>query len=155
MKKKEKTIIGWSEYVEFPEWGIPRIQAKVDTGAKTSALHVEDVRLIKGGVVEFHVVRSRKYPERRHPVRALVIKRAKVRSSTGEYHPRYFVKTRICIGDIEKDILISLVSREKMVFRMLLGRQALEKDFLVDVSHRKTLAGQAQRKTKSVKGKKS
>jgi len=135
----QKTIIGWSEYVSFPDWHISDLRAKVDTGARTSALHVEDLVKINSSEVEFYVITKRTGPKRRKRVRATVVKWAKVRSSTGDYRRRCFVKTRIHVGTVEKEVEISLVSREKMLFRMLLGRKALERDFVVDVSRRHEL----------------
>jgi hypothetical protein len=140
MQKKEKTVIGWSEYIGFPEWGINRIHAKVDTGARTSALHVEEIKHLPNGYIEFEVIVDNDRPHKNVTVMAKLIKTARVRSSTGVYTKRCFVKTKVVIGPVEKEIEISLVSREKMVFRMLLGRKALEKDFLVDVSLRDHLA---------------
>jgi hypothetical protein len=137
--KRKKTVIGWSEYVDFPDWHILGLKTKVDTGARTSALHVEDLTEVEPGVVSFYVVLSRKNSERRRHVQAPVVKWAKVRSSTGVYKKRCFVKTRVRIGEVEKQIEISLVSREKMLFRMLLGRQALRRHFVVDVSKRTVL----------------
>jgi len=142
-----KIAIGWSEYIEFPDWDIHALKAKVDTGARTSALHVEDLKPLGTGWVEFYVVLARKGPRHRRRVRAEVVKWAKVRSSTGDYRRRCFVKTHIKIGSIIKEIEISLVSREKMLFRMLLGRKALEKDFLVDVSKRSVLGKPKPRKS--------
>jgi len=135
----EKVLIGWSEGVAFPEWGIKRIQAKVDTGAETSALHVENLEKLPGGKVRFEVVHNRKPPWRRRHVIAKVVKWARVRSSTGDYTRRCFVRAVARIGPVEKKIEISLVSREKMAFRMLLGRKALARDFLVDVGKRSHL----------------
>jgi len=139
-KHPQKTIIGWSEYVELPDWDISGIRAKVDTGARTSALHVESLEVLPNDEVRFEVVLSRRNKKRRVSVVAASLKKARVRSSTGVYRKRCFVMTRIRIGPVEKEIELSLVSREKMIFRMLLGRKALEHDFLVDVSHR-TLLG--------------
>jgi len=135
-----KTTIGWSEYIEFPDWDIHALKAKVDTGARTSALHVEDLRETVPGWVEFYVVLTKTGPRHRRRVRAQVAKWAKVRSSNGDYKRRCFVKTHVKIGTTLKEIEISLVCREKMMFRMLLGRKALERDFVVDVSKR-TLLG--------------
>ncbi len=134
-KPSKKTVIGWSEYIDLPDWKIIGLKAKIDTGARTSALHVEDIEKLPGNKVRFHVVLSRKKP-RRIAVIAKVVKYARVRSSTGEYKHRYFVKTKLRMGAVEKEIDVSLVSREDMMFRMLIGRKALEKDFVVDVSHR-------------------
>ena len=135
----KKTVIGWSEYVSFPDWHVVALKAKVDTGARTSALHVEDLEILDNGEVEFYVVLRRTGAKRRKKVRAKVVKWAKVRSSTGDYKRRCFVKTMVHVGHVDKEIEISLVSREKMVFRMLLGRKALERDFIVDVSKRHEL----------------
>jgi hypothetical protein len=134
-----KTTIGWTEYLELPEWGIHAVKAKVDTGARTSALHVESLKETQPGWVEFYVVLTTKGPRLRRCIHAEVVKWAKVRSSSGDYKRRCFVRTTIKMGQIVKEIEISLVSREKMLFRMLLGRKALEKDFVVDVSKRSLL----------------
>lgn len=139
MQKKEKTVIGWSEHVSFPEWGIQQVHAKIDTGARTSALHVEEIKFLPNGYIEFVVVVGADHPRQNVKVIAKLLKTARVRSSTGVFTKRCFVKTKVVIGPIEKTIEISLVSREKMMFRMLLGRKALEKDFLVDVSLKENL----------------
>lgn len=146
-----KTTIGWSEFIDFPDWEIHGLKAKIDTGARTSALHVEDLKQLGPSWVEFYVVLSTKGPQHRRRVRAEVVKWAKVRSSTGDYKRRCFVKTHVKIGSTLKEIELSLVSREKMLFRMLLGRKALEKDFLVDVSKRGIL-GQRPAKKKAAGG---
>ncbi len=131
-----KTVLGWTEYVDFPEWAIDGVRAKIDTGARTSALHVENLEETEDGCVTFDVVLSRKDPERRKRVRAEVVKWARVRSSTGIYRQRCFVRTAIRLGGVEKTVEVTLVSREKMMFRMLVGRKALEGDFVVDAAKR-------------------
>lgn len=140
MPRRPKEIIGWTEYVDFPDWGIGGLKAKVDTGARTSSLHVEDLKPTRDGKVEFHVILSRKRKNKKVLVRAKAVKWARVRSSTGVYNTRCFVKTPIRIGHIEKEIEITLDSRDKMIFRMLIGRKALEDDFLVDVDKRSALS---------------
>lgn len=140
MPKKAKTIIGRSEYIDFPDWGIRQILAKTDTGAKSSALHVEDITKLDDGRVQFHVVVRRKPERELVEVTTTPTRWAKVRSSTGHFQLRCFVKTRAIMGPIEKEIEISLVSREKLNYRMLIGRQALHKDFIVDVSKQHALA---------------
>ena len=137
---QRKEIIGWTEYVDIPMWQVTGLKAKVDTRAHTSSLHVDELQTLPVGRVHFFVVLSRKHVHKRVGVFAEVVKWAKVRSSTGVYRKRCFVKTRIRIGHIEKEIELSLVSREKMMFRMLLGRKALERDFLVDVTKRSLLS---------------
>lgn len=147
--RKKKTTIGWTEHVSFPDWEIGSVRAKVDTGARTSALHVENLLVLDEGRVRFDVITRRKKPWRRRTVECDVLKWARVRSSTGVYRKRCFVLTRIRIGDVEKEIEISLVSREKMLFRMLLGRKALEHDFVVDVSRRSVVSRKPVRKMKA------
>jgi len=147
---RSKTVVGWTEYVGFPDWEIKSVQAKVDTGARTSALHVENLEELDDGRVRFDVITRRKKPWRRRTVECDVVKWARVRSSTGVYCERCFVLTRIRIGEVEKEIEISLVSREKMLFRMLLGRKALEHDFVVDVSKRAVISEKPVRKKKKI-----
>jgi hypothetical protein len=132
--------IGWTEFIDFPDWGIEGVKAKTDTGARSSALHVEEITDTGDGRVQFDVLYSRRKPFKRKRVTAEVLKWAKVRSSTGHYQKRCFVRTTIQIGDESFEIELSLVSREKMLFRMLLGRKALEHRFLVDSRHRNLLS---------------
>ena len=143
----EKVLIGWTEFVDFPEWQIAGLKAKIDTGARTSALHVEDIEELGQGRVRFHVMIGRRKPLRRKRVTARVIKTASVRSSNGSNEERYYVRTTVRMGGLEKEIELSLVSRDKMLFRMLLGRKALEHDFIVDVSHRNRMASRPKRTT--------
>lgn len=145
-------VIGWTEYVELPEWGIHRLRAKVDTGARNSALHVENIRELPRGFVSFEVVLHRKNRDRRVTVRSRVSRRGYVRSSTGERARRFFVRTTLRLGHLEKDVEVSLVDREKMIHRMLLGRSALEGPILIDVDRRLTL-GRPPRKKKKKRAK--
>ncbi|MCA9409638.1 MAG: ATP-dependent zinc protease [Candidatus Omnitrophica bacterium] len=148
-KFQDKEIIGWSEYVDFPDWGIDGLEAKVDTGARTSALHVEDLKKLKNDMVKFDVILCNKQVHKRVPVKAKAIKWGRVRSSTGEYKIRCFCRTKIRIGHIEKEIDVTLVSRQKMVFRMLIGRKALEDDFIIDVTKRAVLGEKPRKKKRS------
>jgi hypothetical protein len=126
-------IIGWTEYVELPDWGIPRLKAKVDTGARTSALHVDSIERLSSGRVRFAVVLNVR-SARRVLAEARVIRQTRVRSSTGVYRRRYVVPVRIRLGHVDKTIEVSLVARDRMIFRMLLGRSAFSGDFLIDGS---------------------
>ncbi|MCU0317621.1 MAG: RimK/LysX family protein [Fimbriimonadaceae bacterium] len=131
----DKVVLGWREEVHFPVWGCS-VVAKVDTGARTSAIHVEDIVEIGENHLSFDLVTKRKEPGNRTRVEAEWVRKAQVRSSSGKIQTRYVVRATAIIGTLEKDIELSLVSRPKMICRMLLGRLALEKDFVVDVSHR-------------------
>ncbi len=132
-------LIGWREMVSFPEWNVAGIEAKIDTGARTSAIHVEDVAKLKGNRVRFHLVVSRRKPFKHVPVKADLVRTTRVRSSTGHVQERYVVATTVRIGGQRRRIELSLVGRDKMLCRMLLGRTAL-KGFVIDPS-RKYLHG--------------
>lgn len=144
--RQEPVVIGWTELVDLPEWGIERLRAKVDTGARTSALHVENVEELPRGFVRFDVVLHREKRDRRIRVRAKISRRGRVRSSTGHQTQRLFVETVLRLGPVERRVELSLVDREKMIHRMLLGRAALTGPFLVDVDRRMVLRKEAKRK---------
>lgn len=134
--KRERVLIGWTELIDLPEWGIKRIRAKVDTGARTSALHVENIRELPREHVSFDVILHRAKRDRRVHVKAPIERRGRVRSSNGQQANRIFVKTCIELGSVSRSIEVSLVDREQMVHRMLLGRAALTGAFLIDVDRR-------------------
>ncbi|MFT4590421.1 MAG: hypothetical protein ACI9VS_003471 [Candidatus Binatia bacterium] len=144
-----KPIIGWTEYIDFPQWEIVGLEAKVDTGARTSAIHVENLEAISHDRVRFEIMTGRKRPFRRKSVESKILKWARVRSSTGVYTERCFVRAQVKIGPIVKNIEVSLVCRGTMQFRMLLGRTAIEHDFLVDVSKRKAITSRPKKKAAS------
>lgn len=144
----DPVLIGWTEFVDLPDWGIRKLRAKVDTGARTSALHVENIEELPRGRVRFDVVLHRKKRDRRIHVKTKIVRRGRVRSSTGHQTERLFVETRLMLGPVEKRIEVSLVDREKMIHRMLLGREALGGPFLIDVDRRMVL----QRKRRKKKG---
>ena len=130
------TPIGWSELVDLPDWHIRGLRAKIDTGARTSALHVDGLEPLPRGRIQYQVVLHRDDHDQRINVVAKIIRRGRVRSSTGAYSTRYFVKTRLRLAGIEREVEISLVDRGDMNFRMLVGRTALAGDFVVDPAHK-------------------
>jgi hypothetical protein len=115
--------------VDIPAWGIAGIEAKVDTGARTSALHVESLSELGGGRVRFELKAGRR---KASPIDASVTRRGRVRSTSGKIEPRVFVTARVRVGESEHAIEIGLVDRRHMLYRMLLGRSALAGRFLVD-----------------------
>lgn len=128
--------------MDLPEWGVEGVLTKVDTGARTSAIHVENIE-VEGGHAHFEVVVQRargERPERTVRVRAPLVRTSRVRPSTGRLQRRPVVETVVRIGPIEKRIELSLVSRQHMLCRMLLGRMALGEDFLVDPARRFALS---------------
>jgi hypothetical protein len=132
-------LIGRKEFVAFPEWGVERVRAKVDTGAYSSALGVIDHELIETPEevrVRFHVPLSRRHPERVQPVEAPVLKLVTVRSSSGCLERRPLIEARVRLGPLTRMIRLTLTRRAGMRCPMLLGRQSLAGTFLVDVSAR-------------------
>jgi hypothetical protein len=138
-------VIGLAEYVDIPGWRILGLRAKVDTGARSSALHVENLKEVSRGRVRFDVRLHRLRSERRVTVEAKVVRRARVRASTGVASTRIFVAVTIRIGSVVQEIELGLVDREHMLYRMLLGRMALAGHFLVDPSRRYLITGARKR----------
>ncbi|NBB79483.1 MAG: ATP-dependent zinc protease [Verrucomicrobia bacterium] len=134
MNKNTLDVIGWKETVDLPDWGIESILAKSDTGARRSALDVENIVELPGNRVQFDIVLHRKDRSFTRSVVAPISHQTHVRSSNGARHERYFVRTTVLIHGRAKEVEFSLVSRGSMVCRVLLGRKALEGDFLVDSS---------------------
>jgi hypothetical protein len=132
-------VIGQAECVDFPDWGVRGLRARVDTGAQSSAVHVENVTELGGGRVRFDVRLRRDNPRARVTVEAKISRRTPVRSSSGDQDARIFVKAHVRLGGVEQQIEVGLVDRRHMTYRMLLGRSALERRFVVDVSRRYAL----------------
>jgi hypothetical protein len=150
-----RTLIGVAERIDLPEWGVDQLRVKIDTGARTSALHVDAIEELPGDRVRFWVILDRKHAHRRVQVEAPISRRTRVRSSSGRAEERIFVSTRMTLGPVTKDIEVSLASREPMIFRMLLGRSALHHDFLVDPSHRYLQSPKRKKKGKKRSKKKA
>ena len=146
-KTGNPVVVGWREFAALPEWGIPRIKAKIDTGARTSALHVGKLEELPDGRVRFEVV-VRETPKLRTTlVEAQAVKRTIVKPSSGEKQERLVFRTRLVIGPIERDVELSLVSREGMLCRMLVGRTALGDGVFVNPARKYLHGGPKVRKT--------
>jgi hypothetical protein len=148
-KMNNTQIIGWREWVALPSLGIPAIKAKVDTGARTSALHtffIEEYAINGDQYVKFDI----------HPVQnrtdiilqceAEIHDKRNVRDSGGHEEERYVIKTDMMIGHIQQSIEVTLTSRDDMKFRMLLGRSALIKNQLYVDPDQSYLLGDRVRK---------
>lgn len=129
---KTLTTIGWREWATLPEWDL-KIRAKADTGARSSAIDCSNIEELPDNRVRFTMRLSRK-EDKQVTHEAPIAMRKHVRSSTGHGHDRLFIETTLELGGREKKILVSLTCRKRMIHRMLLGREALAGDFLVDSS---------------------
>ena len=138
-EQNNKLIIGWRETISIPEWGITELRAKMDTGARSSAIDVASSEILPGGRVRFEVVLDRKNRDRKRIIEASISRKTAIRSSTGETRDRLMVLVQVRIGPIVKPVEFSLVCRENMLCRALLGRRALEGDFLIDATRKYSL----------------
>ena len=129
---------GWREWADLPEWGIARVRAKLDTGARTSALHVTDLEELGDGRVSFDVL-PRRRSDRRVRVVTDVVRQTRVRSSNGTSSTRFVVRTRLRLGPVEREIELTLVDRGAMLHRLLVGRSGLA-GIVVDPSRRYVLS---------------
>lgn len=131
--------IGWREWVSLPELGIRRIKAKIDTGARTSALHAFSVEILEE-TIEKKSVCFMIRPYSRHAFQKTIrcitelVDIREVTDSGGHAEQRCVIKTPIVIGKYRWPIEITLTNRDTMRFKMLLGRTALGQHFIVDPS---------------------
>jgi hypothetical protein len=135
MIENNKLIIGWREWVALPELGIPAVKAKIDTGARTSALDtfsLETFTLDGKLRARFGVHPVRRRPDIKIFCIADVIDERIVTNSGGRQEQRLVIRTPVRMGHLEWPIEITLANRESMRFRMLLGRSALNERVLVD-----------------------
>ena len=130
-----KIIIGWREWIALPGLDVRAIKAKIDTGARTSALHTFGLEPFeKGGIlkVKFGVHPLQKRKDIEINCVADVVDRRRVTSSDGQSERRYVIRTTVAMGELRWAIELSLPNRKSMRFRMLLGRAAISDLLLID-----------------------
>ncbi len=144
------TLTGWREWVSLPDLEVDWIKAKIDTGARTSSLHAFDIREFdrEGEAwVRFRVKPWQDSQEDAVVVECPVHDRRAVRSSSGHAQERLVVQLRIRLVDHEVLAEITLSNRDEMGFRMLIGREALRRGYIVDPA-RSFLGGRAPREAR-------
>ena len=134
-KSTSVPMLGWREWVGLPELNIAQIKAKVDTGARSSALHafaIDPYR--KGGQrwVMFAIHPRQKYSDVSIECHALIKDRRLVSDSGGHKQRRYVIETQLILGQSVIITEMTLTNRDSMLFRMLIGRTTLNNRFIVD-----------------------
>lgn len=132
---ENKTIIGSQEWVSLPELDIPTIKVRVDSGAKTSALHAVNIQAFQRNNdtwVTFDVYPIQHNGKKVIHCEALVLDKRVIKSSTGNRENRYIIRTSLHINGDSWDVELSLTNRDSMGYRMLLGREAMVGRLIVD-----------------------
>jgi hypothetical protein len=148
--RRELPHVGWREWVALPALCVPRIKAKIDTGARTSALHAFDIEVVRrgaGAYVRFVLHPLQRSTRKGVAVEAPLLGMRQVKSSNGQVSRRPVIRTTVEILGARRRVELTLVSRDEMGFRMLLGREAIRDGFLVDPG-RSYLGGRPARKGK-------
>ncbi len=126
----DRRPVGWREWVMLPELGLTHIKAKVDTGARTSALHAARVERVGDRVMLLMHPLQRRL-DLAVACEATVIDERVVRDSGGHEEPRLVIRTALVIGTETRNVEVTLTNRDNMGFRMLIGRTAMS-GLLVD-----------------------
>lgn len=133
--KNQLLTLGWREWVALPDLGLPAIKVKVDSGARTSALHAfytEKYQLDSVDMVKFLIHPIQKNYDFHVECHAPIIDFREVSDSGGHKEMRYVIETSIVIGTVSWPIELNLTNRDTMRFRMLLGRRAIEARAVID-----------------------
>jgi len=134
---KEVKVIGRQDKIDLPNFGLENIEAKVDTGAYTSAINCSRVRVTEVNgekQLTFYLSGSRIHERKARKFSTKEFKRKKIKSSNGQIEERFVIKTTAVIYGKRLRMEFSLSDRSKMKFPILLGRKMLTGRFIVDVS---------------------
>ena len=144
----EPLIIGWREWVSLPQLGLPAIKAKVDTGARSSAIHAFDIERVRRDGQDWLLFQVEPIQRDSSIVRrceAPLVDIRRVTDSGGHAADRYFITTELHLGPLQRTIEMTLTQRNDMLFRMLLGRTAMVPGVLADPSRSFTLGRKSAR----------
>jgi hypothetical protein len=130
----EKKIIGKKELISIPEIDLYDLDAKVDTGADSNALHCDDIEIDNDGFVSFTLLDEVHPSYHGKRIKLPIYKIKKIKSSNGIVQERAFIQVYVEFFGKRYKTLISLTSRADMKYPMLIGRKFLSNKFLVDVS---------------------
>ncbi|MEM6426148.1 MAG: RimK/LysX family protein [Cyanobacteria bacterium P01_D01_bin.128] len=128
-------LIGWREWLTLPELGVDQVKAKIDTGARSSALHVLNLDFFERdgqSWATFQVFENYATQQSTDAVEMILTDQRHIKNSGGQIEYRPIVRTAVTLGRQSWDIELSLTTRESMRFPMLLGRQAVRGRFWVD-----------------------
>lgn len=134
-RMEDVPIVGWREWLALPEFGVDAIKVKIDTGARTSAIHAFKIRpFTERGAPWVSFVLRPKQRARNPSIECVapVVDERKIRSSNGKQERRFVIETEARLGDVVWPIEVSLTNRDELGFRMLLGREAVRRQFLVN-----------------------
>lgn len=163
-KASMRPRMGWREWISLPDLGVELIKAKVDTGARSSSLHAFDIRVIRrrsGDLVRFKVHPIQRSNRKVVEAVARILDERRIRSSSGHAAMRYVIETDVEIGGERWPIELTLTNRDEMGFRMLLGRQAIRRKYVVDpglsylVGHAPKKSKRKSKRTDAAKGRDS
>ena len=132
-----QAIVGWREWVALPQAGVDWVKAKIDTGARSSSIHAFDLEILEQDDrewVRFSIHPWQRSDEEAHELTLPLLDRREVRSSNGQTEQRYAVAMDVTLAGRTITTVMTLSNRDEMGFRMLIGREALERGFLVDSS---------------------
>jgi hypothetical protein len=132
-----QAIVGWREWVALPQAGVDWVKAKIDTGARSSSIHAFDLEIFEQDDrewVRFSIHPWQRSDDEAHELTLPVLDRREVRSSNGQTEQRYAVAMDVTLAGRTITTVMTLSNRDEMGFRMLIGREALERGFLVDSS---------------------
>ncbi|MGH2412214.1 MAG: ATP-dependent zinc protease family protein, partial [Microcystaceae cyanobacterium] len=151
---KHLPVIGWREWLTLPDLGMTTIRAKIDTGARSSALHAFELDPFsyKGKEMIAFKVHPKQRDTSTITAEAEILDKRKIRNSGGHTELRFVILTSVELSEYCWTIELTLTNRDLMGFRMLLGRQAIRRRFLVNPSKSYLLGGERIGTDKEDKG---